>query len=98
MIVYGIKTCDTVKKVPNNKKLLTKTQIVVNDKRETGENIQNLLYQKPNSCLLGYHLRLNLYNLAKLNHDSLYQSKFIKDCPNAFPRIALKWLTGFVLG
>ncbi|HOZ75783.1 MAG TPA: BamA/TamA family outer membrane protein [Flavobacterium sp.] len=91
LIGLFISACDTVKKVPNNKKLLTKTQIVVNDKRETGENIQNLLYQKPNSSLLGYHLRLNLYNLAKLNHDSLYQSKFIKD-PEKYRRKS-KWLS-----
>jgi hypothetical protein len=29
--------------------------------------------------LAGYHLRLNLYNLAKLNHDSIYQAKYIKN-------------------
>ena len=80
-----------MKRVPDGKKLLTKNEITVNGKIEKAENIQNLVYQKPNSSLLGYHLRLNLYNLAKLNHDSLYQQKFIND-PDKYRRKS-KWLS-----
>src|SRR5690606_26132734 len=32
------------------------------------------LYQKPNSNILGYRLRLHLYNMAKVNPDSSYQA------------------------
>lgn len=41
--------------------------------------------------MAGYHLRLNLYNLAKLNHDSIYKAKYIKN-PDKYKRQA-KWLS-----
>ena len=80
-----------MKRVPDGKKLLTNTEIFVNDKKENAENVSNLLYQKPNSSILGYRLRLNLYNLAKLNHDSLYKAKFVND-PDKYRRKS-KWLS-----
>lgn len=55
------------------------------------ENVSNQLYQKPNSTLLGYRLRLNLYNLANLNPDSTYQAKFTAN-PGKLERKA-KWLS-----
>lgn len=45
------------------------------------------MYQKPNGTLLGYKLRLNLYNLANLNPDSTYQAKF-KNNPGLYERQA----------
>jgi outer membrane protein assembly factor BamA len=86
-----ISACNTLKRVPANKKLLTKNEIIVNDKKVQTENITSLLYQKPNTSILGYHLRLNLYNLAKLNHDSIYKAKFVKD-PEKYRRKS-KWLS-----
>jgi len=86
-----ISACDAVKRVPDGKKLLTNTEIFVNDKKENAENISNLLYQKQNSSLLGYRLRLNLYNLAKLDHDSVYKAKFVND-PDKYRRKS-KWLS-----
>jgi len=80
-----ISACDTTKRVPAGKKLLTKNEIFVNDEKKNDENLNNLLYQKPNSSILGYRLRLNLYNLANLKHDSVYQAKFIKD-PEKYKR------------
>lgn len=74
-----ITACDAVKRVPDGKKLLTDNTIFVNDEKEGAEKINDLLYQKPNTSILGYRLRLNLYNLANLKHDSVYQSKFIKN-------------------
>lgn len=71
--------CNTLKRVPNNKRLLTKNEIIVNDKKVKAENITSLIYQKPNTSIGGFHLRLHLYNLAKLNHDSIYKSKFVKN-------------------
>ncbi len=68
--------CNTVRRVPENKYLLTKNQIQVNGKVIKTENVVNQLYQKPNSKILGYNLRLNLYNLANPNPDSTYQAKF----------------------
>ena len=86
-----ISACDSVKRVPDGKKLLTRNEIFVDDKKDNSENINNQLYQKPNSSLLGYRLRLNLYNLANLKHDSLYKAKFVKN-PDKYRRMS-KWLS-----
>ena len=86
-----ISACDAVKRVPDGKKLLTDNTIFVNDKKEKSETVASLLYQKPNTSILGYRLRLNLYNLAKLNHDSLYKAKFVNN-PDKYRRKS-KWLS-----
>jgi len=71
-----ISACDTVKRVPDGKQLLTKNEILANGKKVKDDDVINQLYQKPNSSILGYRLRLNLFNLAKPNPDSSYQAKF----------------------
>ena len=76
-----------MKRVPDGKKLLTDNTILVNDKKESAEKVNSLLYQKPNTTLLGYRLRLNLYNLANLKHDSLYKAKFINN-PQKYKRMS----------
>jgi len=85
VIAILICACNAVKRVPEGKLLLTKNEITVNDKAIKDENVFNQLYQKPNSTLLGYRLRLNLYNLANLNPDSTYQAKFTNN-PEQFKR------------
>lgn len=60
---------------------------MVDDKKINSEAITELVYQKPNSSILGYRLRLNLYNLANLKHDSIYQSKFVKN-PEKYSRMS----------
>ncbi len=92
-IVIGIiiSACDAEKRVPKGKQHLTKNEIVVNDKSTTSEDITNQLYQKPNSTFLGYHLRLNLFNLAKPNPDSAFQAKFTNN-PKKYERMS-KWLS-----
>jgi outer membrane protein assembly factor BamA len=64
--------CSIIKKVPEDKSLLTKNTILVNDTINKSERIESLLYQKPNSRIAGFPLRLSLYNLAKEKPDSLY--------------------------
>lgn len=92
-IVIGIiiSACDAEKRVPNGKQRLTKNEIVVNGKTSKSEDITNQLYQKPNSTILGYKLRLNLFNLATPNPDSMFQAKFIKH-PKKYERMS-KWLS-----
>ncbi|RZK11287.1 MAG: outer membrane protein assembly factor [Flavobacterium sp.] len=74
-----ISACDAVKRVPDGKYLLKKNNIEVDGKKEKGETISNLLYQQPNSTILGYPFRLNLYNIAKKNPDSSYKAMFLDD-------------------
>ena len=86
-----ISACDTVKRVPEGKQLLTKNEILVNNKATNEEDVINQLYQKPNSSILGYRLRLNLFNIAKPNPDSSYQAKFTNH-PGKYERMS-KWLS-----
>jgi hypothetical protein len=83
--------CNAVKRVPDGRLLLTKNEIRVDGKIFKEEKLSNQLYQQPNTTLLGYRLRLNLYNLANLNPDSTYQAKFIND-PEKYNRKS-KWLS-----
>jgi outer membrane protein assembly factor BamA len=88
-IVIGIiiSACDTEKRVPNRKQLLTKNEILVNGKATKSDAVTNQLYQKPNSTLLGLHVRLSLYNWANPNPDSTYQAKFTNH-PGKYERMS----------
>lgn len=70
MVLLG--GCNTIKKVAEDELLLTRNTIYVDGERTNDDVIKNLIVQKPNTNLLGYPLRLNLYNLAKDDPDSLY--------------------------
>ena len=74
LIVLGtiIYSCSPVKRVPDNNLLLVKNDILVDNDKVTDENIQNLLYQKPNSRVGKIPIRLYLYHLSKRNTDSSY--------------------------
>ncbi|MFH6992220.1 BamA/TamA family outer membrane protein [Flavobacterium sp. FlaQc-48] len=85
LIAIFICACDAVKRVPDGKNLLVKNNILVNGKSTNDEIASNQMYQKPNGTLLGYRLRLNLYNLANLNPDSTYQAKF-RNHPGKYER------------
>ncbi|TDO78156.1 surface antigen-like protein [Flavobacterium chryseum] len=87
LIAIFISACDAVKRVPDGKNLLVKNNILVNGKSSNDEIASNQMYQKPNGTLLGYKLRLNMYNLANLNPDSTYQAKF-KNNPGLYERQA----------
>jgi outer membrane protein assembly factor BamA len=86
-----ISACDTVKRVPDGKQLLTKNEILVNGKTTKDDDVTNQLYQKPNSSILGYRLRLNLFNIANPNPDSTYKAKFTNN-PGKYERKS-KWLS-----
>ncbi|BDW91639.1 membrane protein [Flagellimonas marinaquae] len=68
-----ISGCNTLKKVGEDELLLTKNSIFVDDEKVNNSEIKGLISQKPNSSVLGYPLKLNLYNLAKENPDSSFQ-------------------------
>ncbi|HEX8575999.1 MAG TPA: BamA/TamA family outer membrane protein [Flavobacterium sp.] len=80
-ILIGIihSACDSLKRVPEGKLLLTKNEILVDEKKSDEEEVSALLYQKPNSRILGFPLRLTIYNLATPNPDSVYKAKFINN-------------------
>ncbi len=74
LLLLSISGCNTLKKVGEDELLLTKNSILVNDEKVGDSEIKGLIKQKPNSSVLGYPLKLNLYNLAKENPDSSFQN------------------------
>jgi hypothetical protein len=75
LIIIG---CNTTKKVPNGRQLLTNNTISVDNEKVKTEEIVNQLYQKQNSSILGYK-HANLYNLAKEKADSIYKAKYLNN-------------------
>lgn len=72
LILLLFVACNTTKRVADGKRLLMKNEISVDGKEINDEKVFFQLYQKPNSSILGYRLRLNLFNLSKPNADSTY--------------------------
>ncbi|WP_432672769.1 BamA/TamA family outer membrane protein [Flavobacterium sp. SM2513] len=72
-----ISACDAVKRVPENQLLLTKNIIMVDGEKEKKSEIEELLYQQPNTRVLGLPLGLYVYNWAKPNHDSIYKAELL---------------------
>jgi len=91
LIATLISACNVVKKVPDGKHLLTKNEILVNDKKNSEETVVSQLVQLPNTSIFGYKLRLNMYNLAKKNTDSIFIAKYTAD-PAKYKRKS-KWLS-----
>lgn len=85
VITTFILSCNAVKKVPADKHLLINNEIVVNGDKKTEEDIVNQIVQKPNSNILGYRLRLNLFNMSKNNTDSVFKAKYTAN-PNKYKR------------
>lgn len=74
LLTIGLYSCDTVKRVAEDEHLLSKTSVIVNDKKDNTETINSLLYQKPNRKIASIPLRLHIYNTARPNRDSLFET------------------------
>jgi outer membrane protein assembly factor BamA len=79
-------SCSEVRKLQKKQLLIEDNEIIVNNKSTNSEDLHNQLYQKPNSKLLGFKPRLQLYNLSKKNADSSYQAWLLKK-PNRLERM-----------
>ncbi|RLJ67409.1 surface antigen-like protein [Lacinutrix venerupis] len=78
ILIFGFLTaCSSVRRVPKNEHLLTKTTIKVNNVNEDRDVINNLIYQKPNASIpyTNIKTRLYIYNLARPNLDSILEAK-----------------------
>ena len=73
-LAFAITSCNSLRRVDDNELLITKNVISNDGEKITDESIETLILQKPNTTLLGYPLRLNLYNLAKVNPDSSFNN------------------------
>ena len=65
-----------MKRVGENEKLLVGNEVVVDGKKTNTEQINSLIYQKPNGTFLGFPLRLHIYNLARPTIDSILNAKY----------------------
>jgi hypothetical protein len=74
LLAIVLLSCNSLKKVENDEYLVIKNSIYADSIKINNEELQSLIYQKPNSTVLGYPLRLNLYNLAKENPDSSFNA------------------------
>ncbi len=79
VITTVIYACSSVKRVPDGKNLLVQTEIKLDGKTTSQENLTELLVQKPNTRILKIPLNLLLYNLANPNPDSLFRARYIDD-------------------
>lgn len=72
-----------MKRVKEDEHLLISNTVLVNDKKNSTETINDLVFQKPNGKLLGIPLRLHIYNLARPNIDSILTERYYNpDDPN----------------
>nr|WP_321231875.1 BamA/TamA family outer membrane protein [uncultured Psychroserpens sp.] len=69
-------SCDVMKRVKKDEHLLISNTVLVNDKKNNTETVNNLIYQKPNGKLLNVPLRVHIYNLARPNIDSILDAKY----------------------
>ena len=74
LLAIVLLSCNSLKKVEDDEYLVVKNSIYADSIKINNEELQSLIYQKPNSTVLGYPLRLNLYNLAKENPDSSFNA------------------------
>jgi len=86
LIAVAITSCNSLKRVDSDEFLIKRNTIWADSIKVVSEDIEGLIIQEPNSDLLGYPLRLNLYNLAKSNPDSSYQNWLHKK-PNREQRL-----------
>ncbi len=73
LLIAVLTSCNALKRVEEDELLLTRNSIITDGEKVLDEDIKSLIVQEPNTRVLGYPLRLNLYNLAKKDPDSLYQ-------------------------
>ncbi|WP_299129302.1 BamA/TamA family outer membrane protein [uncultured Winogradskyella sp.] len=83
-LAFIISSCNVVKRVKSNQHLITKNTIIVDGKINTEERVNNIIVQKVNQGMKPFFgvrlpLRLNLYNLARPNIDSILQAKVLSD-------------------
>ncbi|MDG1570826.1 BamA/TamA family outer membrane protein [Robiginitalea sp. M366] len=74
LLGISICSCNALKRVEDDQLLLTDYAIYADSTRVTDADVNSLVLQKPNSRVLGFPLRLHLYNLAKKDADSSFQA------------------------
>lgn len=77
-IFLVLSSCNAVKRLSKDELLLMDNTVQVNNKKNNTDELNSLLYQKPNGKfpLFGIPIRLHIYNLARPNIDSIVNAKY----------------------
>ena len=73
-MTYFFTACNVVKRVEATDYLLTENNFFINGQKKKSEELNNLSFQKKNAVLLGFPLRLHIYNLARPHKDSIFEA------------------------
>ena len=63
-ILFLISSCNTIKYVSEKDHLLVKNSVIVNDKKNSDDEVLDYIIQRPNRLVLGIPVGLNFYNLG----------------------------------
>lgn len=72
-IIFGFSSCNSVKYVGKEEFLLVKNKVVVNDKKNVSDGINDYIVQRPNSLVLGVAIPLHFYNLGNKNFEADFE-------------------------
>ena len=85
-------SCNITKRVKANEHLVTNNTIIEDGNKVNSERIKNIIVQRTNSGMrkvLGFPLKLHIYNLARPNIDSIINAKVLSDSSKVKRRTAL---------
>ena len=74
LVAYICSSCNAVKRVADNDHLLVENSFIVNGKPNTSEALSKLSFQNKNTTILGFPLRLHIYNLSRPSKDSIFEA------------------------
>ena len=90
--VLLLNSCNITKRVKANEHLVTNNTIIEDGNKVNSERIKNIIVQRTNSGMrkvLGFPLKLHIYNLARPNIDSIINAKVLSDSSKVKRRTAL---------
>ncbi|MDY7395669.1 BamA/TamA family outer membrane protein [Aureibaculum sp. 2210JD6-5] len=73
IVTVVIISCSATKRVPDDKYLLSKNTIIVDEKKINNPEVISYLRQTPNTKILGIPISLHIYNFAKPNYEIKFQ-------------------------
>jgi outer membrane protein assembly factor BamA len=85
LLITLLVSCNAIKRVPEAKKLLTKSTILIDSAAPKDPRVNTLPISQPNQKVLGIPLGLHIYNLARPHRDSIYL-KWMQDHPKGLKR------------
>ncbi|MFT7386176.1 MAG: hypothetical protein ACI82E_000937, partial [Nonlabens sp.] len=85
LLITLLVSCNAIKRVPEAKKLLTKSTILIDSAAPKDPRVNTLLISQPNQKVLGIPIGLHIYNLARPHRDSIYL-KWMQDHPKGLKR------------